>query len=77
MKYIIMCGGHYKKWETPRQLIMVNGEHLVGRTIRLLRLNWLQEELSLLKVKGPSSTDVSSLQMEKQSLVSTKTVNSR
>ncbi len=37
MQYIIMCGGEYKKWETPRQLVKINGEPLVLRTIRLLR----------------------------------------
>ena len=37
MKYIIMCGGRYVKWEKPRQLTEVNGEPIVARTIRLLR----------------------------------------
>lgn len=37
MKYIIMCGGEYPLWETPRWLVEVNGEPLVARTIRLLR----------------------------------------
>ena len=37
MRYIIMCGGQYKEWETPRQLTEANGEPLVARTIRLLR----------------------------------------
>ena len=37
MKYIIMCGGIYKKWETPRQMLPINGEPIVARTIRLLR----------------------------------------
>lgn len=37
MKYIIMCGGHYKEWETPRQLLKIKGEPIVARTIRLLR----------------------------------------
>ena len=36
MKYIIMCGGDYPKWETPRQLIEINGEPNIARTIRLL-----------------------------------------
>lgn len=39
MKYIIMCGGTYPKWEKPRQLYNVNDEVLVERTIRLLREN--------------------------------------
>ena len=37
MKYIIMCGGQYKRWQKPRQLIEVKGEPIVARTIRLLR----------------------------------------
>lgn len=37
MRYIIMCGGSYQTWETPRQLIRIHGEPVVARTIRLLR----------------------------------------
>lgn len=37
--YIIMCGGNYAKWETPRQLLEIKGEPIVARTIRLLREN--------------------------------------
>ena len=37
MKYIIMCGGTYKEWETPKQLTVIAGEPIVARTIRLLR----------------------------------------
>ena len=37
MQYIIMCGGQYDKWETPRQLTKIHGEPIVSRTIRLLR----------------------------------------
>ena len=36
-KYIIMCGGKYDQWETPRHLLKINGECIVERTIRLLR----------------------------------------
>lgn len=43
MKYIIMCGGNYKHWETPRHLSVVKGEELVARTIRLLRENGIQD----------------------------------
>ena len=39
MKYIIMCGGHYQKWSTPRQLLEFQHEPIVARTIRLLREN--------------------------------------
>ena len=37
MKYIVMCGGDYTRWETPRQLTKIQGEALVERTIRLLK----------------------------------------
>ena len=42
-KYIIMCGGNYKHWETPRHLSIVNGEELVERTIRLLKENGITD----------------------------------
>ena len=37
MRYIIMCGGTYQQWETPRQLLKLHGEAIVARAIRLLR----------------------------------------
>ena len=37
MKYIIMCGGRYEAWTTPRQLTPIHGEPVVARTIRLLK----------------------------------------
>ena len=37
MKYVIMCGGEYPNWETPKQLVEVCGKPLVVRTIDLLR----------------------------------------
>jgi len=37
MKYLIMCGGNYTKWDTPRQLSQINDEVLLERTIRLLK----------------------------------------
>lgn len=43
MKYIIMCGGTYNHFETPKQLVKVNGEALVERTIRLLRENGITD----------------------------------
>lgn len=43
MKYIIMCGGFYDTFETPKQLSIVNGETLVGRTIRLLKTNGITD----------------------------------
>lgn len=43
MKYIIMCGGEYQKWNTPRQLIKVGDETILERTIRLLRENGVED----------------------------------
>ena len=43
MKYIIMCGGEYKGFETPRQLSIINGETIVERTIRLLKENGIED----------------------------------
>lgn len=37
MKHIIMCGGTYINWDTPRQLTPITGEPVVARTIRLLQ----------------------------------------
>lgn len=42
MDYIIMCGGNYTQFETPKQLSVVNNETLVGRTIRLLKENGIK-----------------------------------
>lgn len=43
MKYIIMCGGTYENWETPRQLLSINGEPIVARTIRLLKEHGIED----------------------------------
>lgn len=43
MKYIIMCGGKYNHFSTPKQLSKVNNEILVERTIRLLRENGIED----------------------------------
>ena len=43
MKYIIMCGGSYDIFKTPKQLTVVNGEPLVARTIRLLKENGITD----------------------------------
>lgn len=43
MRYIIMCGGHYEQWETPRHLLKIHGEAIIARTIRLLRENGVQD----------------------------------
>ena len=36
-KYIIMCGGNYDYWQTPKQMLEINGETIVERTIRLIK----------------------------------------
>lgn len=43
MKYIIMCGGRYDSWETPRHLTLVKGETLIARTFRLLSENFVDD----------------------------------
>lgn len=43
MKYIIMCGGKYDHFQTPKQLSVVNGETLLERTIRLLKENGITD----------------------------------
>lgn len=43
MKYIIMAGGKYEQWTTPKQLLKVNEEVIIERTIRLLKENGVQD----------------------------------
>jgi hypothetical protein len=43
MKYIIMAGGKYDKFTTPKQLLKVNDEVIIERTIRLLKENDIQD----------------------------------
>lgn len=43
MKYILMCGGKYEQWKTPKQLLKVNGEVIIERTIRLLKENGIED----------------------------------
>lgn len=43
MKYIIMCGGDYAKWDTPRQMQTFRGEKIIERTIRQLRLHGITD----------------------------------
>lgn len=38
-----MAGGKYEQWEKPRQLLKVNGEILIERTIRLLKENGIKD----------------------------------
>lgn len=43
MKYIVMAGGKYDKFKTPKQLLKVNGEVIIERTIRLLKENGIED----------------------------------
>lgn len=44
MKYIIMCGGNYKdEFKTPKQLMKINNEVIIERTIRLLKENGVSD----------------------------------
>lgn len=42
-KYIIMCGGTYTKWDSPRHLLKINGEMIIERTIQLLKENGVSD----------------------------------
>ena len=43
MKYIIMAGGKYQKWKTPRHLTPIDGEPLIARTIRQLKEHGVED----------------------------------
>ena len=43
MRYILMCGGKYSRWKTPRQLLQIHGEPIIARTIRLLKSEGVSE----------------------------------
>lgn len=43
MKYIIMAGGKYDNFGTPKQLLKVNGEVIIERTIKLLKENGIED----------------------------------
>lgn len=43
MKYIIMAGGKYEEFKTPKQLLKVNDEVIIERTIRLLKENGIKD----------------------------------
>ena len=43
MKYVILSDGTSNSFKTPRQLIEINGEPLICRTIRLLKENEIED----------------------------------
>lgn len=43
MKYIIMAGGKYDNFKKPKQLLIVNDEVIIERTIRLLKENGIKD----------------------------------
>lgn len=43
MKYIIMAGGEYEAWQSPRHFTEYKGEPIIARTIRLLRENGISD----------------------------------
>lgn len=43
MDYIIMAGGDYTAWETPRHLLEIHDEPIIARTVRLLKENGVRE----------------------------------
>jgi CTP:phosphocholine cytidylyltransferase-like protein len=60
-----MCGGNYPKWETPKQLSIINGEVIVERTIRLLRENGITDIAISTNNKAFDYLDVEILRNEK------------
>ena len=44
MRYIIMCGGSYVRWQTPKHLTKIQDEPIVARTIRLLKEAGVKEK---------------------------------
>lgn len=43
IRYIIMAGGEYKNFKTPKHLSVINGERIIDRTIRLLKENGIKD----------------------------------
>lgn len=43
MKYILMCGGNYPFFETPKHFFNLNGERVIERTIRQLKENGVDD----------------------------------
>ena len=43
MRYIIMAGGNYPGFKTPKQLLEIDGEPIILRTVRLLRENGMED----------------------------------
>lgn len=43
MRYIIMAGGKYEEFKTPKQLLKINDEVIIERTIRLLKENGIKD----------------------------------
>lgn len=54
MKYIIMCGGEYDEFKTPKQLSVINGEPIVMRTIRLLVNNGVKSKDIYISSNNPT-----------------------
>lgn len=44
-KYVILANSNDKTFDIPRQLVEINGETLIGRTIRLLKENGVKDIL--------------------------------
>lgn len=44
MKFVIMCGGVYEQWATPKQLQEINGEAIAARTVRQLKENGIKQK---------------------------------
>ena len=58
MKYVIMCGGKYTKWQTPRQLLEYRGERIAERTIRLLQEAGVKKSDIYISATDPRFSDL-------------------
>lgn len=74
-KYVIMCGGTYNQFETPKQLSLIKGERLVDRTIRLLRENSINEKDIIITSNNPVFDSCGVLRLENDKNVWTYQTN--
>ena len=61
MKYIIMCGGNYPHWNTPKQLLKIQDETILNRTIRLLKENGIED--IAISANDPTFDDIGHLRI--------------
>ena len=64
MRIIIMCGGEYDEFETPKALSVIQGEPLVMRTIRLLVNNNIPLEEIYISSNNPTFDECGVMRLE-------------